>query len=284
MALKVPSPARDAGRARALRRDRGGGPGGRTADRARPRTAARRRPGLLEAPRAAAGHVADLDGGLAGDRALRQGPDHRRARAARRRRRARRPAPALAGPRSRGSKRLRRLALPGGPGAPAAVLGRGDRLRRHVRARRAVRRLRAGRLEHREADGHGVHHGDQRVRLVPAARPVDERRDAQLLLPRPRRSSRGRSSCSGCGRTRATCSRGALLLALTATAVYAFSGTLWAAARESLGERAPRGGPVLAGLVGAALVAILGNLAGVRSWIRRRGPAEATTPGSTRRG
>ena len=51
-------------------------------------------------------------------------------------------------------------------------------------------------------------------------------------------------------RTRATCSRGALLLALTATAVYAFAGTLWAAAREALGDRAPRGGPVFAGLVG----------------------------------
>lgn len=62
------------------------------------------------------------------------------------------------------------------------------------------------------------------------------------------------------------------LLALTCTAVYAFCGTLWAAARESLGERAPRGGPVLAGLVGAALVAILGNLAGVRSWIRAEDP------------
>ena len=62
------------------------------------------------------------------------------------------------------------------------------------------------------------------------------------------------------------------LLGLTATAVYAFAGTLWAAARETLGERAPRGGPVFAGLVAAALVAILGNLAGVRSWIRAEDP------------
>ena len=38
-----------------------------------------------------------------------------------------------------------------------------------------------------------------------------------------------------------------LLLALTATAVYTFAGTLWAAARETLGERAPRGGPVARG-------------------------------------
>jgi uncharacterized membrane protein len=63
-----------------------------------------------------------------------------------------------------------------------------------------------------------------------------------------------------------------LILALTATAVYTFAGTLWAAARETLGDRMPRGGPVAAGLVGAALVAILGNLAGVRSWIRSEDP------------
>ena len=63
-----------------------------------------------------------------------------------------------------------------------------------------------------------------------------------------------------------------LLLGLTATAVYTFSGTLWAAARETFGERAPRGGPVFAGLVSAALVAILGNLAGVRTWLRATDP------------
>ncbi|MDA0137968.1 DUF2298 domain-containing protein [Solirubrobacter deserti] len=63
-----------------------------------------------------------------------------------------------------------------------------------------------------------------------------------------------------------------LLLALTATAVYAFCGTLWASAREHLGEMAPRGGPVLAGLVGAALVAVLGNLAGVRAWMNAEDP------------
>lgn len=64
----------------------------------------------------------------------------------------------------------------------------------------------------------------------------------------------------------------AAVLGLTATAVYTFAGTLWAAARETLGERVPRGGPVFAGLVAAALVAILGNLAGVRSWIRAEDP------------
>ena len=39
-------------------------------------------------------------------------------------------------------------------------------------------------------------------------------------------------------RTPATCSAGALLMGLTATAVYAFAGTLWAAA--SRGARRPR--------------------------------------------
>src|SRR4051812_15422552 len=63
-----------------------------------------------------------------------------------------------------------------------------------------------------------------------------------------------------------------LLFALTATAAYAFAGTLWAAARAALAERAPRGGPVAAGLVGAALVAVLGNLAGVRTWIHAATP------------
>src|SRR3954468_4715976 len=51
------------------------------------------------------------------------------------------------------------------------------------------------------------------------------------------------------------------LVGLTATAVYTFSGTLWAAARETFTSKPPRGGPVFAGLVSAALVTILGNLA-----------------------
>src|SRR4051812_8438958 len=61
------------------------------------------------------------------------------------------------------------------------------------------------------------------------------------------------------------------LMALTATAVYTFAGTLWAAARATF-ERPPRGGPVFAGLVAAALVAILGNLAGVRTWLHATDP------------
>jgi YYY domain-containing protein len=63
-----------------------------------------------------------------------------------------------------------------------------------------------------------------------------------------------------------------LLLALTATAAYTFAGTLWAAARATLGERAPRGGPVAAGLMAVLLVAILGNLAGVRTWLDAADP------------
>src|SRR3954452_19926908 len=63
-----------------------------------------------------------------------------------------------------------------------------------------------------------------------------------------------------------------LILALTATAVFTFAGTLWAAAREVLGARAPRGGPVAAGLVAAALVTILGSLAGVRTWVNAANP------------
>ncbi len=63
-----------------------------------------------------------------------------------------------------------------------------------------------------------------------------------------------------------------LVLALTATAAYAFAGTLWAAARNVLGERAPRGGPVLAGLMAVGLVVVLGNLAGVRTWLHAANP------------
>jgi len=63
-----------------------------------------------------------------------------------------------------------------------------------------------------------------------------------------------------------------VLMGLTAITVYAFAGTLWAAGREALGARAPRGGPVAAGLVAAALVAILGNLAGVKAWIKAADP------------
>src|SRR3954454_3734401 len=62
------------------------------------------------------------------------------------------------------------------------------------------------------------------------------------------------------------------LMGLTATAVYTFAGTLWAAARVTLGEKAPRGGPVFAGLVAAALVTILGNLAGVRAVVQAADP------------
>ncbi|WP_028058522.1 DUF2298 domain-containing protein [Candidatus Solirubrobacter pratensis] len=62
-----------------------------------------------------------------------------------------------------------------------------------------------------------------------------------------------------------------LLFALTASAVYTFAGTLWAAARATL-PRLPRGGPVLAGVLAVLLVVVLGNLAGVRTWLRADNP------------
>jgi YYY domain-containing protein len=62
-----------------------------------------------------------------------------------------------------------------------------------------------------------------------------------------------------------------LLFALTCSAVYAFAGTLWAAARAAL-PRVPRGGPVLAGVLAVLLVVVLGNLAGVRTWLRADNP------------
>jgi YYY domain-containing protein len=58
-----------------------------------------------------------------------------------------------------------------------------------------------------------------------------------------------------------------LLLGLSATAVFTVAAALWAAARRALGERAPRGGPVAAGLLAVALCLVLGNLAGVRAWL-----------------
>jgi YYY domain-containing protein len=58
-----------------------------------------------------------------------------------------------------------------------------------------------------------------------------------------------------------------LLLGLTASAVFALAGTLWAAARRALGERAPAGGPVAVGLLAVALCVVLGTLAGVDAWL-----------------
>ena len=184
-------PPRPHGRcARALSADRGGGPAGRAARRTRARAAAGRGARLREGARAAAGDVAGVDGGRAAHRAVRHAADRRRAGAAGDRGRARRP-PAAGRRRATGGGRL---AAPDGaaaaaraargPGAPAAVLGRRGGVRGDVRARRAAGVVRARRVEHREADGHGVHQRAERVRPLPAARPVDERRDAQLLLPR----------------------------------------------------------------------------------------------------
>src|SRR3954464_6483190 len=62
-----------------------------------------------------------------------------------------------------------------------------------------------------------------------------------------------------------------LLFALTCSAVYAFAGTLGAAARAAL-TPIPRGGAVLAGVLAVLLVVVLGNLAGVRTWLNADNP------------
>ena len=77
-------------------------------------------------------------------------------------------------------------------------------------------------------------------------------------------------------RTRATCSLGRADGADGDRRLHVRGHAVGGGARDA-GERAPRGGPVVAGLVAAALVTILGNLAGVRDVAARRRPAEATT-------
>ena len=62
----------------------------------------------------------------------------------------------------------------------------------------------------------------------------------------------------------------ALLAALSATAVFTFAGTLWAAARPRL--PGVRGGPVPVGVAAAVICLVLGNLAGVREWIAAADP------------
>jgi YYY domain-containing protein len=62
----------------------------------------------------------------------------------------------------------------------------------------------------------------------------------------------------------------ALLLALSAVAVFTLAGTLWAAARPRLAG--VRGGPVAVGLVAVVVCLVLGNLAGVRAWLDAASP------------
>jgi YYY domain-containing protein len=62
----------------------------------------------------------------------------------------------------------------------------------------------------------------------------------------------------------------ALLAALSATAVFTFAGTLWAAARPRVAGA--RAGPVAVGITAAVLCVVLGNLAGVREWIDAADP------------
>jgi YYY domain-containing protein len=62
----------------------------------------------------------------------------------------------------------------------------------------------------------------------------------------------------------------AVLFALTATAVFTFAGTLWAAARKARPQA--RGGPVAAGLAAVVVCLVLGNLAGVSAWLHAAAP------------
>jgi YYY domain-containing protein len=62
----------------------------------------------------------------------------------------------------------------------------------------------------------------------------------------------------------------ALIFALTATAVFTFAGTLWAAARAS--SVAIRGGPVATGVAAVVVCLVLGNLAGVKAWLDAASP------------
>src|SRR4051812_22135953 len=63
-----------------------------------------------------------------------------------------------------------------------------------------------------------------------------------------------------------------LLLALTATAAFTFAGTLWAAARRALGDAAPRGGPVAAGVTAGVRGPPVRDPAGVRTWVNAADP------------
>ena len=62
----------------------------------------------------------------------------------------------------------------------------------------------------------------------------------------------------------------ALLAALSASAVFTFAGTLWAAARTRLDD--VRGRPVAVGLLAVLLCIVLGNLAGAREWLDATDP------------
>ena len=109
----------------------------------------------------------------------------------------------------------------------------------------AARRLRARRLEHREADGHGVH--ERRERLATRSRRTTRGWRARTSTTTTSATSRWRwdPGRSASRRTTATTSSLALLFGLTAAAVFTLAGTLWAAARERLPPS--RGGPVGAG-------------------------------------
>jgi YYY domain-containing protein len=62
----------------------------------------------------------------------------------------------------------------------------------------------------------------------------------------------------------------ALVFGLAAAAVFTLAGTLWAAVRAT--QRDLRGGPVAVGIGAVLLCLVLGNLAGVRSWLDAANP------------
>ena len=174
------------------------------------RPAARRGPGLRQAVRAAARRLAGLDGGEPRRRGLRPRDDRRRARARGARRRARgaggcarsRSGCETGRSRGAGSRRWRRprlaaRALPADDPERLRLLGRlGGRVRGRVRRDGAADRVRARRLEHREADGRDADERD------PASRRASRR---------PTRGWRGRrstttTSATCCWRCPRTCS------------------------------------------------------------------------------
>ena len=156
------------------------------------------------------------------------------------------------------------------PARRAAVARLGGRVRGRVRRDGAARRLLARRVGDREADGHGVH---QRRRTPPT-------RSRRTTRGCPARTSTTTTSATWRWRSSSRSSARApdegynlafaLLAALSATAVFTFAGTLWAAARPRLAG--VRGGPVLVGVTAVVVCIVLGNLAGAREWLDAADP------------
>ena len=119
---------------------------------------------------------------------------------------------------------------------------------------RAARSLRARRVEHREADGHGVHQRHQRVDSLPAARPVDGGETLNYYYLGHLAAGAGRSAARRSAPTRATTSRWRLLLGAHGDRGVHARRARCGRPRARRGARAPRGGPVAAGLVAVGAV------------------------------